>query len=272
MNASLITGASSSISVEESPLVGQVAVIIGGTSGIGRALSQVLLERGCQVFAASRSGGQAVGTDQCSQQNIEEPMVTEMACNVSQPRDVERLFDCVVQLQGSLDIVVNCAGIGRGRSNRNAVAAAMNLDESDWQEVCDTNLRGMFVVARAAARHMIEQGRGQIVNISSARSARRGQPFAAAYSATKMAALAMFQSLAEELAPYGVRAWSMLPDAVATDLIAKTNLAKRGAMDPIHLGHSLAALLSLPFDAHWIEPLLAPFGSNFQPPSTGVLS
>ncbi|WP_010581734.1 SDR family oxidoreductase [Schlesneria paludicola] len=264
-------------SAAESSLVGQVAVVIGGTSGIGRALSYVLSQRGCRVYAASRSGGRSASTTQVdmdnrSQREPDVPMITELTCDVANRSDVDRLFQNIVHSQGTLDIVVNSAGIGRGTHSRNAVAAAMHLEESEWQEVCDTNIRGMFLVARAAAGYMIPQGRGQIVNISSARSARRGQPFASAYSATKMAALAMVQALGEELAPYGIRAWSMLPDAVATDLIAKTNLAKRGAMNPIHLGHAIADLLSLPFDARWTEPLLAPFGSESLPHSTGVMS
>jgi NAD(P)-dependent dehydrogenase (short-subunit alcohol dehydrogenase family) len=158
-----------------------------------------------------------------------------------------------------IDIVVNCAGIGRSASSRNWVEPIMTLSDDDWQEVSDTNLRGMFLIARAAAIRMIPQGSGQIVNISSARGAIRGLPFASAYCATKMATKAMFESLAEELARFGIRVWSLLPDAVATELIADTTLGKRGMIDAAKLGALIADLLAFPADAALNDLLVAPF-------------
>ena len=172
---------------------------------------------------------------------------------------MEAAFEQVIDQHGRIDIVVNCAGIGRSAGSRNWVEPTMTLSDDDWQEVCDTNLRGMFLVARAAAKHMVTQRSGQIVNISSARGAIRGLPFASAYCATKMATRAMFQSLAEELAPFGIRVWSLLPDAVATGLIADTTLGKRGTIDAAKMGSLIADLLAFPPDAVLHDLLLAPF-------------
>lgn len=231
--------------------VGKVALIVGGTRGIGHALADALRTRGCQVVVASR----VVAPSPESRQTD----CYQISCDVRNQNEVEEAFQHVMARYGRIDIVVNCAGIGRSAGSRNRVEATMHLSDEEWQEVCDTNLRGMFLVARAAAKVMIPQGSGEIVNISSARGAIRGLPFASAYCTTKMASRAMFQSLAAELAPFGIRAWSLLPDAVNTGLIADTNLGKRGTIDAAQMGSLIADLLTLPFDAVVDDLLLAPF-------------
>jgi short-subunit dehydrogenase len=112
---------------------------------------------------------------------------------------------------------------------------------------------------------MLPRRKGQIVNISSARGALRGQPFAAGYCATKMGCLAMFQAMAEELRPLGIRVWSLLPEAVNTELIAGTQLAKRGLLAADRLAAVIAHMLALPSDAEWSDPLVAPMGGMLEP-------
>ncbi len=238
----------------DNAFAGKVALIVGGTRGIGHAVAIALEARGCKTFIVSRTAG---NFDEISAEskNVGE----RISCDVRIAADVDAAFQQVVDRHGRIDIVVNSAGIGRSAASKNRVEPAMNLSDDEWQEVCDTNLRGMFLVARAAAKHMIPQRSGEILNISSARGAIRGLPFASGYCATKMATRAMFQSLAAELAPFGIRAWSLLPDAVNTGLIADTNLAKRGAIDVNQMGSLIADLLALPTDAVVDDLLLAPF-------------
>jgi NAD(P)-dependent dehydrogenase (short-subunit alcohol dehydrogenase family) len=233
-------------------LANKVVLIVGGTGGIGRALADELVGRRCEVVIGSRNSPPAAVESNSS--NCE-----HLVCDVRNANSVEAAFDLMIERHERIDIVVNCAGIGRSASSRNWVEPTMSLVDDDWEEVCDTNLRGMFLVARAAAKRMIPRRSGQIVNISSARGAIRGLPFASAYCATKMATKAMFQSLAEELAPFGIRVWSLLPDAVATGLIAETTLGKRGAIDAGKMGSLIADLLAFPPDAALHELLLAPF-------------
>jgi NAD(P)-dependent dehydrogenase (short-subunit alcohol dehydrogenase family) len=225
---------------------------VGGTGGIGRALADALIARRCAVAIASRNSPQA--SIESNPSNCQ-----HLACDVRNANSVEAAFDLIIERHERIDIVVNCAGIGRSASSRNWVEPTISLVDNDWQEVCDTNLRGMFLVARAAAKRMIPRRSGQIVNISSARGAIRGLPFASAYCATKMATKTMFQSLAEELAPFGIRVWSLLPDAVATGLIADTTLGKRGTIDAAKMGFLIADLLAFPPDAALHDLLLAPF-------------
>ena len=80
-----------------------------------------------------------------------------------------------------------------------------------------------------------------------------------------MACVAMFQALAEEVRPFGIRAWSLLPDAVDTELIAKTKLANRGSLVAERFAEFVVDLLALPADAGWSEPLVAPFGESHEP-------
>jgi NAD(P)-dependent dehydrogenase (short-subunit alcohol dehydrogenase family) len=242
--------------------VEKVALIVGGTRGIGRALADALRTRGCQVIVASRA---VPPPSEPSQSDFD-----RISCDVRSQKEVDAAFQHVIERYGRVDIVVNCAGIGRSAGSRNRVESTMTLSDEEWQEVCDTNLRGMFLVARAAAKHMIPQRSGEILNISSARGAIRGLPFASAYCATKMATRAMFQSLAAELAPFGIRAWSLLPDAVNTGLIAETNLGKRGTIDAAQMGSLIADLLSLSSDAVVEDLLLAPLVATVAP-TEGIL-
>jgi NAD(P)-dependent dehydrogenase (short-subunit alcohol dehydrogenase family) len=241
---------------------GKVALIIGGTRGIGRAVANALGTRGCRIVVASRAVAPSTEGPKSDSDQI--------SCDVRSQKEVDAAFQHLIQRYGRVDIVVNCAGIGRSAGSRNRIEPTMTLNDEEWQEVCDTNLRGMFLVARAAAKVMIPQRSGEILNLSSARGAIRGLPFASAYCATKMATRAMFQSLAAELAPFGIRAWSLLPDAVNTGLIADTNLAKRGAIDVAQMGSFIADLLSLTADTLLDDLLLAPFVPTIAQPE-GIL-
>jgi 3-oxoacyl-[acyl-carrier protein] reductase len=241
-------------------LAGQAAIVVGGAGGIGLAIARELDARGCRVVVASRDRervAQAVGALGKG--------VGFADCDVRDATRVAALFDFASERLGAVDITVNSAGVGRGTAARRLPDPVSSLAEMEWDEVIDTNLRGAFLVCREAARRMAPRKRGPILNISSARGARRGQAFAAGYSASKMAVLAMFQSFAAEVAPLGIRAMSLLPDAVDTSLIDPSRLAPRGAMAPAHVARLAVDMLSLPLDALLDEPLLAPLGARRGP-------
>lgn len=241
------------------PLADKVAVVVGGSGGIGSAIAQQLERSGCLVAVVGRSADKVEATVAKL-----ERATAYSDYDVRRAEDVDRLFDRVVEEFQQVDLVINCAGIGRASSARLLPDTTVNLAENEWDEVIQTNLRGGFLVARRAARDMIPRRQGQILNISSARGAVRGQPFAAAYCAAKMACVAMFQALAEELRPFGIRAWSLLPDAVDTELIAKTKLANRGSLVAERFAEFVVNALALPADAGWSEPLVAPFSGSFE--------
>jgi NAD(P)-dependent dehydrogenase (short-subunit alcohol dehydrogenase family) len=238
------------------PLAGKVVVVVGGTGGIGLAIARECDRLGCRVAIAARSPNRVAAAASQLERGIGFDN-----CDVRSAGDVDRMFDGVLEQYGAVDVVINSAGVGRAASGRAVPSITANLDEQEWNEVVDINLRGGFLVARRAAQLMIPRRQGQIIGISSARGAKRGQPFAAGYCAAKMALRAMFDSLAEEVRPYGIRAWSILPDAVDTELIAGTNLAHRGSLSAARLAKTIVQLASLPFDAHLCDPLVAPFGA-----------
>lgn len=236
----------------------RVAIVTGGSGGIGLAIARELDRRGCQVVVAGRDAARVRDAAEQLTRGIGFPN-----CDLRQADRVQALFDFAIERHQRLDLVVAAAGIGSAaRAARTIPDPVHSLPVDEWDEVIDTNLRGMFLVCRLAAQLMVRQRSGQILNISSARAALRGQPCAAAYSASKMAVHVMFQSLAEEVRPFGVRVTSLLPDAVDTSLIAATRLANRGAMRPAAVAAFAVDLLCQPSDVCFESPLLAPLGSK----------
>ena len=239
-------------------LCGQVAIITGGAGGIGLGIARALDARGCRVVIASRNR-ERVDAAVATLKNA----VGFSDCDVRDAARVDALVNFTLEKFGQLDIAITSAGIGRAENaNRLTPSPVMSLDEKEWDEVVDTNLRGIFLVCRAALQPMVKRRSGQLLNISSARGALRGQAFGAAYCASKMGVKAMFHSLAAELMPYGIRAMSLLPDAVDTSLIAGTGLAPRGAMTAETVGEFIAELLALPMDVMIEDPLIAPLGAR----------
>lgn len=236
----------------------QVAVIIGGSAGIGLALARDLDNRGCRVVVASRSPKRVSEATSSLQHAVGFPN-----CDVTDPEAVNGLFDFVTEQFGRVDIAVISAGIGRGRNTPvGRMLPVVNMDEAEWDEVLDTNLRGTFLACRAVAPLMIGQGEGQIVSISSARGAVKGQACVSAYCASKMAARSMFHSLAAELQPHGIRVMSILPGAVDTTLIAGAMVGPRGAMQPDDVGEFIANMLAMPMDGTMVEPVVVPLGAD----------
>jgi NAD(P)-dependent dehydrogenase (short-subunit alcohol dehydrogenase family) len=227
-------------------LDGQVAVVTGGSGGIGLGIAAALDRRGARVVVAARDPEGVARAAAVLPRGAGFP-----GCDVRDAARVEALFAFAEERFGPVDIAVACAGVRRpaAAGARLLPQPVASLTEPEWDEEIDTGLRGVFHVARAAARRMAARGAGQIVNISSARGGLRGEPYGAGYCAAKMAARSMFHALAAEMAPSGVRAFSLLPDAVATPLIAGTGLGRGGMLTADQLGEVVADLLALPLDA-----------------------
>ena len=175
---------------------------------------------------------------------------------------MESMRDRTLDRFGRIDVLVASAGIGRaGDTDRRLPTPFVRLPLSQWDAVVDTNLKGVFLSNRAVLPPMIERGRGEIVNVASARGSLRGQAYAAAYCASKFALLAFSQALAAEVASAGIRVQAVLPDAVESPLVAGTNLGgpRFGSLPPARLGEFVADSVALPDDATLESPLIAPF-------------
>jgi 3-oxoacyl-[acyl-carrier protein] reductase len=183
----------------------QVAIVTGGSKGIGFAIARALLERGMQVVLGARKQDELA---RAQQQLGGSARVHVVRGDVSVPGDAERLIGAAVQRFGAVDILVNNAGVGR-------FANTTDLSVEDWRQVIDTNLSGVFYCSRAAIPEMKRRGGGWIVNISSLAGK---NPFAggAAYCASKAGLNAFSEALMQEVRYDNIRVSYVMPGSVST--------------------------------------------------------
>lgn len=200
---------------------GKNVLVTGGSRGIGRAIAYGFAERGARVAFSYLSNQQAA--DETLDSLPDGPHVSIQA-DVSDPDSARRLIDEAEESLGKLDILVNNAGVW-------VEHPVEDVDFEGWQQawhkVLGTNLVGPANLCYLAGRHMIEQGGGRIVNVSS-RGAFRGEPDGPAYGASKAGLNAMSQSLAKRLAPHNIFVGVVAPGFVDTDMAARYLDTPRG--------------------------------------------
>jgi NAD(P)-dependent dehydrogenase (short-subunit alcohol dehydrogenase family) len=180
----------------------RVAVVTGASSGLGVTFAETLAESGAKVMLAARRIDRLVEVAQ----RLETLGATArpFQCDVSKQADVEALISDTIKTFGRIDIIVNNAGIA-------AMTPAIDMTLEDWNKVVSVNLTGVFLCARTAARQMIKQGGGKIINIASIYGA-VGDVFPASpYYATKGAVINLTRDLAVEWAPYKINVNAIAP-------------------------------------------------------------
>jgi len=192
-------------------LTGKVAVVIGGTSGIGRAIAHGLAEAGADVVATSRRVDQV----EAAAKEIEERgrRTLRLTSDVSDRPSLEQLLRRSASAFGKVDILVNSAG----RTKR---TPTLDVPESEWNDILETNLTGVLRACQVFGRHMIERGYGRIVNIASL-SSFVALHEVAAYAASKAAVASLTKSLAIEWARHGVCVNGIAPGVFRTPLNQK---------------------------------------------------
>ena len=188
----------------------RVALVTGGTRGIGSSITLVLARAGYKVVAvcnSHRSAADAFAAEAKSGEGLE---IDVRQANVANPADCESIVNSVIRDYGRLDILVNNAGIVRDRS-------ALKMQLLDFDQVMKTNLYGPFFMAKAALPKMIEHGFGRIINISSfvGETGRIGQ---SNYSASKAGLFGLTKTLALETAQKGVTVNCVIPGAIETEM------------------------------------------------------
>ena len=188
----------------------KTAVVIGGTSGIGLALSRGLAQAGANVVPTGRREEQVRAAASMIESLGRKSLAT--TCDVTDNSSLEGLLKLACDAFGSVEILINCAG----RTKR---MPTLEFADEDWDAIVETNLTGTYRACRIFGRHMIERRYGRIINIASLASF-VGLYEVAAYSASKGAVASLTKALAVEWAKFGVCVNALVPGVLRTDLNA----------------------------------------------------
>jgi len=194
-------------------IAGKVAIVTGGASGIGRAISLVLARFGARVVIADLVIAHAQRT--VSEIEASGGKAIAVKTDVTNHRSVEQMVNETIKKYGKIDILVNNAGIM-------SRCTVMDMKEEDFDKTLEVNLKGVVLCSQAVAKHMIEQKRGKIVNVGSSLSSRGSvcnfSGGGADYCASKAAVQAFTRTLAMELGPYGINVNAVAPGITNTPM------------------------------------------------------
>ena len=187
-------------------LSGKVALVTGGTKGIGRGIALALAAAGADILVSSRTA------DAAMHQAVSKlgRRYQHLAADLTRREDAKQLVPEALSRFGALDIVVNNAGAIRRSS-------ALSMSETDWNEVLEIDLSAAFFICQSAAQHMKTQGGGKIINICSLLSMQGGINVAS-YAAAKHGLLGLTRALSNEWAAHGINVNAIAPGYIATEL------------------------------------------------------
>ncbi len=236
---------------ETSELKGKVALVTGGSRGLGRAIAEALAAGGCKVVLTGRDERALAETSAAITRKG--GAVFARHCDVRSPESVAALATAIRKQFGRIDILVNNAGIAH------ALATVDQLSIEAWHEVIDTNLTGLFLVTRAALPLM--HAGGTIINNLSI-SAKTVFPGMAAYNASKHGALGFTDTLREEMRPRGIRVISLLPGATDTEIWQQfwPEAPREKMMSAESIAASVVAAIKLPANATASQIEITPTG------------
>jgi NAD(P)-dependent dehydrogenase (short-subunit alcohol dehydrogenase family) len=240
-------------------LLGKVAVVTGGSRGIGYAIACTLAAEGCSVVITGRHQSALANSaariskslPRISATGKKSPEILPKVCDVRDPESVASFFATVKRRFGKIDVLVNNAGITQ------PTVAVEETTLELWRDVIDTNLTGMFLCTRAALP-MMRAGATIVNNLSAA--AKQVFPKYATYSAAKRGALGFTLSLREELIPRGIRVMALMPGATATDMWDQImpDAPRDRMIDVDSVAQAVLYAVLLPSNANLSELLLTP--------------
>ncbi|MCP5195236.1 MAG: SDR family oxidoreductase [Gammaproteobacteria bacterium] len=253
----------------------RVAIVTGGASGIGQATCLALAQAGARVVVVDRDATRVEAT--LTELNTRSPTIDTasplgLVLDVSQEADMQHMAAQTLERFGCIDILVACAGILRS-DGRNLKTFAQ-LSTPEWEQILNVNLRGVLLSNRAVLPTLLQQRRGDILNVSSV-SGRQGRAYDAPYCASKFGVIGFSESLAAEVQSQGIRVQTVLPDAVNTPFWNQNGPVPMPtyALPPERIADLIVFMLALPPDTQLLAPVIAPLQvrqrrSSGKPPKT----
>jgi len=208
-------------------------VITGATSGIGYETAKVLKSLGAEVVICGRDHEKVFRT-------INDLNVNGFKADVSNESEVTALFDYAVSKMGSVNVLINNAGVG-------LLAPITETSVEDFQKIWEVNVKGLFLAGKEAAKYFTAQQYGNIINIGSTASL-RGFANGSAYVASKFAVSGLTECWRAELRPHHVRVMQINPSEVATDFITKIGMEIKNEdnkLKPSEIAHLVVSMLSM---------------------------
>jgi NAD(P)-dependent dehydrogenase (short-subunit alcohol dehydrogenase family) len=227
----------------------KIAVITGGSRGIGAGIARKLATLGATVIICGRNRASLEQT--CAQIRSAGRQCEAIACDVADGKSVAALAARIQQTFGRVDVLVNNAGVG-GFSG-----PLHTMPEEKWDAIFNTNLRGVFHTIRAFAPIMIAGGGGHIINISSL-AGKNALPNAAAYAASKWGLNGLSYSVAEELRGHNIRVSVICPGSTHTEFSPHTGKAADRMLQPDDVAHAVAMLVTQSPQSFASEIILRP--------------
>jgi NAD(P)-dependent dehydrogenase (short-subunit alcohol dehydrogenase family) len=217
-------------------LDGRVAVVTGGSRGLGLAIATVFGAAGADLVLVARDAERLEAAARAIEASSGRRVAT-LAGDVSEAAFCDRIVAFTLERCGGLDVVVNNAGIGFS-------GPLEAVDEATWDKVVDVDLKGPYLLCRAAAAHLQARRRGRIVNVASISGQTGGVRASVAYAAAKAGLIGMTKTLARDFAPHGVTVNAIAPGQIETDmgslgpadreaLVARIPLGRLGAPEDI---------------------------------------
>ncbi|MEO0974782.1 MAG: SDR family oxidoreductase [Pseudomonadota bacterium] len=246
-----------------------VAIVTGGSSGIGQAVAVALALDGWHVAVVGRSLERLAGTLERVHDARPGAEALPLALNVARSTDMQEMAERTCEAYGRIDLLVASAGLGkRADTTRVMPHPTAELPLAEWQEVINVNLSGIFLSNQAVLPVMRAQGSGQIINVGSSTTPHglRGTPFGPAYCASKFGMVGLTEVIAAEEERHGIRAQVIFPGPVETPLVDQTILARPfgGAVKAEHFAAAVVFMARHPVDGVLVHPHLLPFRGHFE--------
>ncbi len=245
------------------PLSARVAIVTGGSAGIGLESAITLARLGASVLMVGRSAPRLEAAVGNVSHSVPDAAVTGMALDVRCEGDMSTMAEQALERYSRIDVLVAAAGILRVGG---AIAMLVDTPSSAWDELIDINLTGTFLSNRAVLPAMLEQGFGQIINVSST-SGRRGYAFDTAYCASKFGVIGLTEALAQEVRHRGIRVNAVLPGAIETDMWDQNGpIPKPEHVLPVQrVAELIGFLATLPVDTMCPETIIEPMSTQELP-------